>query len=136
MKPSLTCEVLTFKPNLQSMLWGGDTLPRLKGIAVPGTPVGESWEVSAMPGKESVVADGPLEGRNLAELAADYGAELLGEESIRRYGLRFPLLVKFIDARRDSRYKYIPTTASPANCTAATAKQKCGMCSAPNPAPM
>ena len=101
MKPSLTCEVLTFKPNLQSMLWGGDTLPRLKGIAVPGTPVGESWEVSAMPGKESVVADGPLEGRNLAELAADYGAELLGEESIRRYGLRFPLLVKFIDARRD-----------------------------------
>lgn len=45
----------------------------------------ENWVLSGVPGSESVVADGPLAGTALTQL----------------WGGPFPLLIKFIDARRD-----------------------------------
>ncbi len=73
---------LKFKPIVKKLLWGS-----------------ESWVVSAVKGNESVVANGTLRDNNLAELSEVYLDDFLGEESFGRYGDRFPLLVKFIDAK-------------------------------------
>ncbi len=93
---------LLFKPNLHTVVWGGDRLPRYKGMTetVSG-PIGESWEVSAVPSSPSIIANGPLAGRDLISVVEEYGSLLLGDGVYSRYGGRLPLLVKFIEAKTD-----------------------------------
>ena len=91
---------LLFRPNLRETVWGGHRLEPLKGIPVSPRPIGESWEVSALPSSESVVADGALAGQTLSALTTAYGAALLGGR-VAASGGQFPLLVKFIDAASD-----------------------------------
>ncbi|ETK02499.1 mannose-6-phosphate isomerase, partial [Tannerella sp. oral taxon BU063 isolate Cell 2] len=57
--------------------------------------------MSDVDGRPSVVADGPEEGVTLGELVRRHGADLVGGRVLERFGSRFPLLVKFIDARDD-----------------------------------
>lgn len=52
--------------------------------------IGESW----LTGDNCVVQNGPLAGKSLAELSAEYKRELVGEAP--RDGHRFPLLLKFL----------------------------------------
>ena len=93
---------LLFKSNIYSKVWGGNLLKTLKGISDGDTtPMGESWEISAVPGKESVVANGSLQGRKLNELVTEYKEELIGRTVYDMYGDKFPLLIKFIDAAKD-----------------------------------
>ena len=94
-------QIYKFNNILKPVLWGGDKLVTLKGLPACGEPIGESWELSAMPGRESVVIEGPDQGLTLTELVRRYGADLVGEDVYRRYGDHFPLLVKVIDAKRD-----------------------------------
>lgn len=83
-------------------VWGGQLLKSFKGIEDNSCkPVGESWEVSAIPGKESVVRDGTLQGSTLTELVDEYREQLLGRKVYEKYGCKFPLLIKFIDAEKD-----------------------------------
>ena len=56
-------------------------------------------EISHVDDNYSVVAAGPLAGKNLDELIHTYGEELVGKSVLERFGRRFPLLIKFIDAR-------------------------------------
>ena len=93
--------IYKFKSILKSVLWGGNRLATFKEMPQFDEPVGESWELSAMPGRESVVAEGDDRGMTLSQLVQRYGADLVGEKVYRRYGTHFPLLIKFIDARRD-----------------------------------
>ncbi len=72
---------LTFRQNLHTALWGV-----------------ESWEISGHHSSPSVVAEGPLSGRTLEELAAGFGRELVGAKAPEADW--FPLLFKVIDARR------------------------------------
>ena len=72
-----------------------------KGIESTAKNVGESWEISAVSGNESVVANGEFVGRNIVELIQEYKADLLGEKVYAESGDTFPILVKFIDARDD-----------------------------------
>ncbi len=60
---------------------------------------GESWEVSGLIGDESVIANGFLAENNLNELLEIYLTDLVGEKNYEKYGLGFPLLIKFIDAQ-------------------------------------
>lgn len=92
---------ILFKENFFELIWGGNKLKPMKGLQADTERIGESWEVSAVPGKESVVANGELGGKKLSELVEEYGDLLLGHKVRETYGLRFPLLVKFIDAARD-----------------------------------
>ena len=92
-------EPLKFVPYLKSVIWGGDRICQFKGIDQPEPNIGESWEISAVPGHESVVSEGVFKGRTLNELISQYGSDLLGEKVVKRYGNTFPLLIKFIDAR-------------------------------------
>lgn len=94
-------QIYKFNSILKPVLWGGDKLVAFKGLPAQDDPIGESWELSAMPGRESVVAGGDDEGLTLTQLVRRYGAELVGEDVYRRYGEQFPLLIKFIDAKRD-----------------------------------
>ena len=86
---------------MKPVLWGGHKLEAFKHLPLCDEPIGESWELSAVPMNESVVTDGEDKGLTLTQLVQRYGAALVGEEVYRRYGDRFPLLIKFIDARRD-----------------------------------
>ena len=52
-----------------------------------------------MDGNFSVVAEGELAGKSLDELIQTYGKQLVGGQVMERFGTRFPLLIKFIDAR-------------------------------------
>ena len=90
---------LTFTPRLKDYLWGGDRLVRLLGRDLPDGVIAESWEISGYPGAASVVDGGPLKGRDLPGLVADYGVDLVGRRgqwAVER-GM-FPLLIKLLDA--------------------------------------
>lgn len=63
--------------------------------------MGESWEISDVPGDESVVADGADAGKNLTQLMQEYKEKLVGKENYQRFQGKFPLLIKFIDAKQD-----------------------------------
>lgn len=91
---------LRFRPIYKDRIWGGNSLSTLYGRSLPGTgPIGESWEISDRPHDVSIVADGPLAGRNLHELLHLDPAGLLGDAAPREG--RFPLLVKILDARQN-----------------------------------
>jgi mannose-6-phosphate isomerase len=90
---------LTFQPVFKERVWGGRELERLYGKKLPpGMVIGESWEISDRPGDESVVANGPLAGKNLRWLMTHHAAEILGGAKPAADG-RFPLLCKILDAR-------------------------------------
>lgn len=90
-----------FTPYLKSVIWGGERIAPFKGIETDKHQIGESWEVSSVPGHISVVDRGPLTGRTLKELIETYGADLIGPDNYHRYGSTFPLLLKIIDAKTD-----------------------------------
>lgn len=94
-------QIFKFNNVLKTVLWGGDKLMALKRLPPCDSPIGESWELSPMPGHESVVAEGEDSGLTLTELVQRYGADLVGDDVYRRYGDSFPLLFKYIDAKRD-----------------------------------
>jgi mannose-6-phosphate isomerase len=89
---------LTFRPIFKQRVWGGRELERLYQKPLPpGVPIGESWEISDRPGDVSVVANGPLAGKDLRWLMENHTADLLGQA--RPQGGRFPLLFKILDAQ-------------------------------------
>lgn len=95
-----------FVPYLKSTIWGGEQIAPFKGITTDQHTVGESWEISSVPGFESVTAprgiqDDPDLGLNLTQLIDKYGSALVGEQVYAQFGCQFPLLIKFIDAKQD-----------------------------------
>jgi mannose-6-phosphate isomerase len=93
---------LKFTPILHERIWGGNRLESKFGKNLNGkTNIGESWELSAVEGNVSVVANGSLAGNSLQELIEIYMDEIVGEKVFKKYGNEFPLLIKFIDANDD-----------------------------------
>ncbi len=90
---------IKFVPYLKSVIWGGDKICRYKGISQPEPKIGESWEISAVPGHESIVEEGEYAGMSITELIDQFGTDLLGSKVMKRYDGKFPLLIKLIDAR-------------------------------------
>src|SRR5215831_20711176 len=89
---------LTFHPILKERVWGGRKLEQLYHKSLPqGVPIGESWEISDRPGDNSVIANGPLAGKDLHWLMRNHARELLG--SGHSSSKVFPLLVKVLDAQ-------------------------------------
>ncbi len=95
-------EPIKFKPILKQTLWGGGKIVKFKGIdGHDGEQIGESWELSGVPGNESVAANGEYEERTLTEIVATEKERLVGTDNYKRFGDEFPLLIKFIDAKQD-----------------------------------
>ena len=88
----------TFHPIFKERIWGGRNLARLYGKNLPANqPIGESWEISDRPDDASVIANGPLAGKDLRWLMENHASDLLGAS--RALNGRFPLLIKLLDAQ-------------------------------------
>jgi mannose-6-phosphate isomerase len=74
-------------PEYRDYVWGGD---RLRPEIVP---TAEAWVVY----EGNRVASGPFAGRTLADLAAEFGAAILGKRAVENTGNRFPVLIKILD---------------------------------------
>jgi mannose-6-phosphate isomerase len=89
---------LRFEPIYQYRLWGGRRLAGLLTAPLPvDGPIGEAWLLSDRDDHSSRVADGPLKGRTIAELLEQFPEQVMGKLAGRFR--RFPLLLKFLDAR-------------------------------------
>jgi len=89
---------LRFQPVLRRYIWGGRRLSTELGKEIgPEDDYAESWEVVDHGEDQSLVAEGPLAGTALGSLVRERGEELLGRHAPMD---RFPLLLKFLDARR------------------------------------
>ena len=87
---------LTFQPIFKERVWGNRKIETLYGKALPpDKPIGESWEISDRPDDVSVIANGPLAGKDLQFIMQHHQKELLGYEGPNR----FPLLIKILDAQ-------------------------------------
>ena len=90
-----------FQPNLHSVVWGGNQLRPYKGLEPDDEPIGESWEVSAIPSSTSIISNGYLAGRDIVSVITEYPEAILGHAVNEKYHGQLPLLVKFIDAKKD-----------------------------------
>lgn len=92
-----------FEPILKKTIWGGSQLKEIKNLnnLPENDGIGESWELSDVEGHESIIKEGKHKGQTLSFLIEKYGALLLGKANFQRFGLRFPLLIKYIDAAQD-----------------------------------
>lgn len=88
---------LRFEPIYQYRLWGGRRLVDLLSAPLPAGPIGEAWVLSDREDHPSRVANGALTGRTIGQLMEQYPERLLGKLAERFR--RFPLLLKFLDAR-------------------------------------
>jgi mannose-6-phosphate isomerase len=88
---------LKFDPIYQYRMWGGRRLADLLSARLPDGPVGESWVLSDRDDHASLVSDGALKGRTIAQLMTAFPEEFMGRLAGRFP--RFPLLLKFLDAR-------------------------------------
>ena len=89
---------IKFEALLKNTIWGGNDINRLKQLPEGTKAVGESWEISGVPGNETIVTAGDDLGATLPALIRKYGATLVGQANFDRYGETFPLLIKFISA--------------------------------------
>lgn len=102
-------KALKFRALLKTTLWGGDKIIPFKQLADKLDNVGESWEISGVPGNETIVADGLYAGQALNAVVAELKDKLVGKDNYKRFGDEFPLLIKFIDARQDLSIQVHPT---------------------------
>lgn len=106
---------ISFKPLYMERVWGGRELETVFGRTLPDatTPFGESWEIVDRDPEQSVVVEGPFEGKTLHELWSQHREEIFGT------GLpdseRFPILIKILDARDDLSIQVHPPVAKAAS---------------------
>ena len=112
---------LRFEPIYQYRLWGGRRLANLLAAPLPpgGEPIGEAWLLSDREDHPSRIAEGSLKGCTIGQLLEQSPEQLLGKLAGRFK--RFPLLLKFLDARdvlsvqvhpSDSQTNYLPAGES------------------------
>ena len=102
---------IKFKTLLKTMVWGGEKIAPYKGIAADEKNIGESWEISGVEGHLSVAENGDFAGKTIKELIREYKGKLVGNRVYEEYGDKFPLLIKFIDARSDLSIQVHPDDA-------------------------
>lgn len=100
---------IKFNPLLKSTLWGGNKIIPFKQLNSHAENIGESWEISGVPGNETIVKEGDFIGMRLNDVVRECRGQLVGEDNYRRFGDEFPLLIKFIDARQDLSIQVHPT---------------------------
>ena len=84
------------RSSLHPTIWGGRNLIRIAGKQLPDEEkIGESWETAT----DTVAINDPYTGQTLGALVDQYGEALIGSRAAAIFGMRFPLLAKFIDAQ-------------------------------------
>ena len=101
---------LRFEPIYQYRLWGGRRLGSLLAAPLPeDEPIGEAWILTDRDDHRSLVANGPLKGKNLQELIKKFPEEMLGK--LAGHSHRFPLLLKFLDVSKTLSVQVHPSDA-------------------------
>ena len=90
---------IKFTPISKYRLWGGNKLKTILNKPFQEENIGESWEISDVENDESIVANGDLAGKTLRELISEYKSDFVGKNVYDSFGEKFPLLIKFIDAK-------------------------------------
>lgn len=99
-----------FEPIFKPKPWGGRKLAEVLSKSLPpDEPIGESWELVSLPENESRVRTGPLAGTPIGVLVETWGTDLYGGASLADG--RFPLLIKFLDARENLSVQVHPKPA-------------------------
>lgn len=91
-------EIMKLLPTGKDYLWGGTRLREEYGKKISLDPLAETWECSVHPDGLSVVANGRYAGKTLAKVLQKH-PEYLGSKVGNSKEL--PILVKFIDAKKD-----------------------------------
>ena len=91
---------MSFKKKLIPKIWGGEKLEKFFSCKSFEKNYGESWEISVIKDFESVVNNGAFKNKKLNKLIEKYPSEILGSSVHKKYGLNFPLLIKFIDVNQ------------------------------------
>jgi mannose-6-phosphate isomerase len=103
---------LRFAPIYQYRLWGGRRLGVILSEPPPGSdPIGEAWILSDREDHSSLVANGYLKGRTISEVMKLFPEQMMGKLTSRFD--RFPLLLKFLDAREMLSVQVHPSDAQP-----------------------
>lgn len=90
--------LLELAPACKDYIWGGNRLKEEYGVHTDMDPCAEAWVLSAYPDSSSVIADGPDKGKSFYNYLQLHGKEVLGSKCSRFKD--FPILTKFIDAKR------------------------------------
>lgn len=96
-KECIIPDLLKLKPSYKNYLWGGELLRKLYGKDSPYDITAESWELSAHPDGSSQIEGGIFDGMLFKDFIEKYGDNVCGWKN--RIFDRFPILIKFIDAR-------------------------------------
>lgn len=89
-------EIMKLIPSGKDYLWGGTRLKDEYGKNIDMTPLAESWECSVHPDGPCYVANGSYKGKTLKEVLDEH-PEYMGTKA----NGEFPILAKFIDAKKD-----------------------------------
>lgn len=92
---------IKFKPILKDKIWGGSKLRTILKKDTKSNHTGESWEISEVEKSVSIVSNGPLKGNSLTTILSHYKGLLVGKSIYEKFGEKFPLLIKFIDAKTE-----------------------------------
>jgi len=90
---------IKFKPILKDTIWGGEKLMTFLNKQSDEKNIGESWEISSVDRNISIVANGKLKGESLENLLIIYRDALVGKKVFNEFSYKFPLLIKYIDAK-------------------------------------
>lgn len=91
-------EPIFLQPVFQERIWGGQKLSTEFNYQIPSEKTGEAWVISAHPHGPSVITNGPLVGKTLADAWKNHKG--LFNKKADDQG-EFPLLVKILDAADD-----------------------------------
>ena len=95
--PSMKTYPLKFKPLFKERIWGGQQLKVSFGKDLPvDVKIGESWELADLPDDKSEIVNGPLAGRTIDQVIAEFGTAITGKDD---YQPPLPLLIKILDAQ-------------------------------------
>lgn len=94
---NVNMDILRLQPAGKDYLWGGTRLREEYDKKIEMTPLAETWECSVHPDGPSIVMNGEFRGETLAEVLKQH-PEWMGTKV---HGDDFPILAKFIDAKRD-----------------------------------
>ncbi|MEO1007016.1 MAG: type I phosphomannose isomerase catalytic subunit [Planctomycetota bacterium] len=124
---------LLLQPTLFEKVWGGRRL-ELFGKPLPASAnIGESWELADLDATSasgagggsvsSVIETGGMRGRTIRDVVAAWGEDLLG--AVDAPEGRFPLLIKYLDAREDLSIQVHPTAGYATRHPGAHVKTEC-----------
>lgn len=100
---------IRFNPDMKERVWGGQKLKTVFNKDIPYDHTGESWEIACHDNGQSVAANGPFAGMTLKDILLKNGKKVIGKGF--KEGDKFPLLLKFIDAKDDLSVQVHPDDA-------------------------